>query len=128
MNIKESIEIVTLLHAAYPQDKRTTQEELFQRAEAYSIALAEYDVQTVRKAAERCIASLKFYPTTKELLDAVSFVRLTTPAEVTPITRAEPIDDEKLEAYLDAFCEWIGFGSEPNDNADIPLGVLNYEK
>ena len=43
-----------------------------------------------------------------------------TPANITPITTAEPIEDEKLEAYLEAFCDWIDVG--------LPKGVLNYER
>ena len=129
MKIEESIKIVNMLHAAYPQDRKATREELLARAEAYSVAFADYDVETVRKAAQHCIATNKWHPTTAELITEVKRAYLTTPgASITPITRAEPINDEEVDKYLDAFCEWIGFGGEENDDVELPKGVLNYEK
>lgn len=129
MTIKESFQLVNILHAAYPQDRKATKAELSQRAESYHVAFADYDFETVKRAAQNCIAISKFYPTTAELIQEVKRIQLTTiPASVTPITTAEPIEDEKLEAYLDAFCEWIGFGCEANDDVILPKGVLRYEE
>ena len=129
MTLEEAIKLVNLLHAAYPQDKKATAQDLAQRAQTYHITLADYDAETVTRAAQNCIANSRFYPTTAELIQEVKRVQLTTvPAKVTPVTTAEPIEDEKLEAYLDAFCEWIGFGCEANDDAELPKGVLNYDK
>lgn len=129
MTTKEAITIVNILHSAYPQDRKATRAELSQRAESYEVALADYDFETVKRAAQNCIANSRFYPTTSELIDEVKRIYLTTtPASVTPITEAEPIEDEKLEAYLDAFCEWIGFGCEANDAVELPKGVLRYDE
>ena len=130
MNLKESIRIVQLLHNAYPQDRRATAEDLSQRAQSYHIALADYDFETVQKAAQHCIATSKWYPTTAELIEKVKLVKLTNvPAvKVTPITRAEAIDDERVDEWLEAFCDWIGFGDEANDSAVLPKGVLRFEQ
>lgn len=130
MTIQESIKIVSLLHNSYPQDKKATKEDLAQRAESYHISFADYDYETVKAAAVHCINTSKWHPTTKELLDAVARIRLTTPApvKVTPIAQATIIDPDRVDEYLDAFCEWIGFGTEPNDKKELPTGVLNYEK
>lgn len=129
MTLKEAIKLVNLLHSAYPQDKKATAQDLAQRAQTYHITLADYDAETVMRAAQNCIANSRFYPTTAELIQEVKRIQLTTiPASVTPITTAEPIDDEKLEAYLDAFCEWIGFGCEANDAAELPKGVMHYDE
>ena len=127
MTLKESITIVNLLHSAYPQDRKATKADLSQRAESFQIALADYDFETVRRAAQHIIATSKWHPTTAELIVESKKAKLVAPV-VTPITTAKPVDDEKLEAYLDAFCEWIGFGGEPNDNVELPQGVMNYEK
>lgn len=128
MNIRESIEIVNLLHAAYPQDKRATREDLLQRAESYSVALADTDVELVKKAAQYHIRTSKWHPTTKELLDAVSRVRLSEVPTVTPVKTVRPtVDEARLDEYLDAFCEWIGFGEEANDSKELPKGVIKYE-
>ncbi len=129
MKIEEAIKLVNLLHGAYPSDKKATAQDLAQRAESYNVALADYDFETVKRAAQNCIANSKFYPTTSELIDEVKRIYLTTtPASVTPITEAEPVDDPEVEAYLEAFCEWIGFGCEANDDAILPKGVLRYEE
>jgi len=129
MKIEESLQIVNMLHSAYPQDRKATREDLLARAEAYSVALADYDIETVRRAAQHCIATNKWHPTTAELINEVKRAYLSTPgASVTPITTAEPIEDEALDEYLDAFCQWIGFGGEENDDIELPKGVLRYEE
>ena len=128
MNIEESIKIINLLHGAYPQDKKATRAELFQRAETYHIAFIDYDYLTVERAARHCIATRKWMPTTAELLEEVKRAYLTKATTVTPITTAKPVDDERLDEWLDAFCEWIGFGCEANDDKELPTGVLKYEQ
>lgn len=129
MNIKESIKIVNLLHAAYPQDRRATKEDLYQRAESYHVALVNYDYETVEKAARHCIATSKWYPTTAELIENVKRATLTAVPDikVKPITPAQILNEAEVDNWLDAFCEWIGFGCEANDNANLPKGVIRYE-
>lgn len=128
MNIEESVKIVNLLHSAYPQDKKATRADLFQRAETYHIAFIDYTYETVERAARHVIATSKWLPTTAELLEEVKRAYLTQPMPtVTPITRAEPIDDARLDEWLDAFCEWIGFGGEENNDRELPKGVMRYE-
>lgn len=129
MNLREAVTIVQLLHNAYPQDRKATKEELAQRAETYSISMADYDFETVRKAACHLIKTSKWYPTTKEILDSVSWVRMTDTkpkAEVSPIPKLN-IREDKVDEYLEVFCEWIGFGCEPNDDADLGQ-FLPYEQ
>lgn len=129
MNIKEAMKVVMYLHDSYPQDRKATQDDLFQRAESYSITLADYPVDIVMKAASHCVMTSKWYPTTKELLDAVQRERLLAePPKVTPIPKAVAVDPDKVDEYLEAFCEWIGFGCEPNDNKELPQGVIRYEQ
>ena len=36
---------------------------------------------------------------------------------VTALPTPAPVEEEKLGEWIDAFCEWIGFGTEPNDEA-----------
>ena len=122
MTLKESIKIVQMLHSAYPQDRKATAAELSQRAQSYNVAFADYEYSIVERAAQYCIMTNKWYPTTRELLDAASRARLT--ASVTPITTAEPVKDAELEKYLDAFCVWLGFGSDPDGEDE---GGLKYE-
>ena len=129
MNIEESVKIVNLLHNAYPHDKKATRSDLFQRAETYHIAFCDYSFETVEAAARHIIATKKWHPTAAELLEEVKRTYLTgSLPTVTPITTAKPVDDEKLDEWLDAFCEWIGFGCEENNDRELPGGVMFYEK
>ena len=115
MNYKESLIIVSMLHAAYPADKKATQAELMERAKGYAISMADIDFETVEAACEHIIKTSNWYPTTKEILEAVKRVKLA--AEVTPIPQAEPIADAELGEYVEALCEWLGFDCEPNEEA-----------
>ena len=118
MNTKEALKIVNLLHSAYPQDRKATTSELFQRAETYAITMADEEYATVEAAAIHIIKTSNWYPNPNELLEAVKRVKLDrSTAAVTPITTAEPVEDEALNAWLDAFCEWLGFGCEEDDTA-----------
>lgn len=114
MNYKESISIVKMLHSAFPSDRKATPGELMERAKGYAVTFADENVLTVKAAAEYIIRTSNWYPTTKEILEAVKRSKI---SEVTPITQAEPIHDAELEEYIEAFCEWIGFEGEPNDKA-----------
>lgn len=129
MNIKEAVKVVNFLHTAYISDNKATASDLAQRAQTYSVTFSEYDLETVMKAAQHCVRTSRFYPTPSELLQACSHVRLTSvseQAEAQP-ARVTPIDEKVLDEYLDAFCEWIGFGCEANDDKELPKGVLPYE-
>lgn len=129
MNIKEAIKVVNFLHTAYTQDRKATNEELAQRAQTYSITFADYDLALVMRAAQHCVRTSKYYPTPSELLEAVKFIRLVPEQEPQP-ARVTPIDEKVVDEYLDAFCEWIGFGCDANDERELPdlkKGVLPYE-
>ena len=118
MNTKEALKIVNLLHSAYPQDKKATPAELFERATTYSVTMADEDYETVEAAALHIIRTSHWYPNPNEILEAVKRVKLDrSSAAITPITTAQPIEDEALNGWLDAFCEWIGFGCEEDETA-----------
>lgn len=131
MNITEAIKVVQFLHASYPSDKKANNSDLAQRAQLYSVTFADYDFDTVIRAAQHCVNTSKFYPSTSELLKAVSYIRVTNvPVQAPETARVTPIDEAVIEEYVDAFCEWIGFGCEENDNKelpDLPKGVLPYD-
>jgi len=119
MNTKEALKIVNLLHSSYPQDKKATPAELFERAQTYAITMADEEYETVEAAAIHIIKTSKWYPNTNEILETVKRVKLdqAKAPTITPITTAEPIEDEALNGWLDAFCDWIGFGCEDDDQA-----------
>lgn len=114
MNYKESLAIVMMLHKRIPSDKRATQAEIMERAKGYAVSMAAEDFETVKKAAEFIIRTSIFYPSEKEILEAVKRCKI---AEVTPITEAESVNDPEMEEYIEAFCNWIGFEGEPKEDA-----------
>lgn len=117
MNTKEALKIVNILHAGIPSDKKATPSDLFARAETYAITMADEDYETVEAAAHYLLRTSKWYPAPAEILEAVKRVKLDNSTAVTPITTAEPVTDEKLNEWLDAFCEWLGFDCEENPTA-----------
>ena len=112
MTIKETLKLVQFLHSAYPQDRKATQAELAQRVNTYNVMLADYDIEDVMQAAERCVATSKWHPSPQELLEAVKWVRLTQieapPNEIriTPC-RVFPLNKDLADEYIDALCEWL---------------------
>ena len=55
MNIKEAVKVVNFLHTAYTSDNKATASDLAQRSQTYSVTFAEYDLETVMKAAQHCV-------------------------------------------------------------------------
>ena len=93
-------------------------------ADFWEMALGSFSADAVFKAARLHMETSPFFPTPADIRKNI--VRATvayaeeqkSPARLTSIAGAEPIEDEKVVEWLDAFCEWIGFGyEEPNDNA-----------
>lgn len=131
MNIKEALKLTQFLHGSYTADRKATPAELAQRAQTYSITFADYEADLVMKAAQHCINTKRFYPSTSELLEACNYIRMTSVPEAIAPARVTPIDEKVVDEYIEAFCEWIGFGCEPNDSKTLPdlnKGVLPYEK
>ena len=108
---------MNILHTAFPHDRKATPSELFQRAETYAITMADVDYETVEAAAYHIIKTQKWHPNPQEILEAVKRVELNKDTEVTPITTAQPIEDEVLNDWLEAFCDWLGFGCEEDETA-----------
>ena len=107
MTIKESAEIVYQLHAAYPTDRKATENDLLSRIETFSITFADYDFSTVKLAVKHCINSNKFMPTVQEILTATKL--LTTIGNANFIG-PEELSDDQYDEQLEAFCRWIGLG------------------
>lgn len=92
-------------------------------ADSWEMALGSFSADAVFKAARLHMETSPFFPTPADIRKNI--VRATvayaeeqkSPARLTSIAGAEPIEDEKVVEWLDAFCEWIGFGCEPNDDA-----------
>lgn len=92
-------------------------------ADSWEMAFGDVEAEAVFKAARFHVDTSPFFPTIADIKKKI--VRATvayaeepkSPARLTSIAGAEPIEDEKLNEWLDAFCDWIGFGCEPNEDA-----------
>lgn len=91
---------------------------------SWELTLGSFSTEAVYKAARLHMETSPFFPNPADIRKNI--VRATvayaeekqSPARLTSISGAEPIEEEKVVEWLDAFCEWIGFGyEEPNDDA-----------
>lgn len=92
-------------------------------ADTWELALGAFEAEAVFKAARLHMETSKWFPNPAEIRSLILKASVIyseepkSPARLTSISGAEPIKDEKLTEWLDVFCEWIGFGCEPNEDA-----------
>ena len=92
-------------------------------ADSWEMALGSFSAEAVFKASRLHMETSPFFPTPADIRKTIVRASVAyaeepkSPARLTSIAGAEPIEDEKLNEWLDAFCDWIGIGCEPNDNA-----------
>ena len=90
---------------------------------SWELTLGAFSAEAVYKAARLHMENSPFFPTPADIRKNIVRASVAyaeepkSPARLTSIAGAEPIEDEKLNEWLDAFCEWIGFGCEPNEDA-----------
>lgn len=110
MTTKEAAKIVYQLHAAYPSDRKATEDDLLSRTEIFQITLAEIDFETVQLAVKHAINSNKFMPTVQEIYSSCKLLRTISKAG---FITSDPEDyDDSQDEYLENFCKWIGLGYE----------------
>ena len=92
-------------------------------ADSWEMALGSFSAEAVFKASRLHMETSPFFPTPADIRKNIVRASVAyaeepkSPARLTSISGAEPIEDEKLIEWLDAFCDWIGIGCEPNDDA-----------
>lgn len=109
MTIKEATEIVYFLHSAYPTDRKATEQDLLARIETFSIMLADFDYSIVNLAAKQWVKSNSYLPNIKEILAACKLLKNIEQAN---FIEPEQLQEDQYSEQLEAFCRWIGFGSE----------------
>ena len=120
MTREETIKILAIVRANYPNAKITDPSAT---VSAWELALGSYTADAVFKAARLHMVTCKFFPTPADILDKIVRSELVYHGpEIRGIPQkayVTPIPEENVDEYLEVFCEWIGIGDEPNDNADL---------
>ena len=115
MTRDEISRLLETLFAAYPNTKM---KDPAKTLDVWEMDLAEYNAEDIYKAARLYIAEGNtFFPVPGALTKIIPKAQLiyNAPPKVTVIPSSLP--DSKTTEYIESFCEWIGFGSEPNDEA-----------
>lgn len=121
MNREEIANLLKILSKNY--QKRISPSDAKTLVDSWELTLGAFTAEAVYKAARLHMETSVYFPNPADIRKNI--VRATvayaeepkSPARLTSIAGAEPIEDEKVVEWLDAFCEWIGFGCEPNDDA-----------
>lgn len=128
MTRNEIVKLLEILASAYPntkiKDARAT-------VSAWELTLGSFSAESVYKAARLHMDTVKFFPTPADIKDKIVRAELVyhgpdVKALENHAVKVTPISDEATDAYLDAFCQWIGFGSDPDDSVDLE-SFLPYE-
>ena len=104
MTVRDSAEIVYLLHSSYPADRKASEQDLAARIDTMAVTFADYDISIVRRSVTMWIRSNKYMPTVQELLQACSLLDKFNNAHFigddSDIVISEE-ESEKLENILD---------------------------
>lgn len=121
MTREETIKILAIVRANYPNVKIS---DASATVSAWEMALGGYTAEAVMRSVRLHMTTSKFFPTPADILDKMVRAEIAyngpdlkaIPAQKALVT---PIPEDDVDAYLEAFCEWIGFGCEPNDDVDL---------
>ena len=115
MTREEIARLLKLVYSAYPNAKI---KDIKTMVDAWEMTFGSYDAEAVYKAARLHMETNRFFPTPADIKEKMVKAKVVFgEATVTALPSPATEDNEKMEGWLDAFCEWIGFGCEPNDDA-----------
>lgn len=121
MNREEIANLLKILSKNY--QKRISPSDAKTLVDSWELTLGAFTAEEVYKAARLHMETSPYFPNPADIRKNIVRASVAyaeepkSPARLTSISGAEPIEDEKLNEWLDAFCEWIGFGCEPNEDA-----------
>ena len=67
MTVQEATKLVYMFHAAYPQDRKATEEDLLDRVDLWAVFFADYPGDLVMKIGMAWIRSFSYMPTPEEI-------------------------------------------------------------
>lgn len=97
------------------------------KATAWEMQLGDYSAESVYKAARLHMATSKYFPSPAELINNIVRAELIYSGPPLKAIEDHSKNSKQVDEYLDAFCNWIGLGSDPDDNIDLS-SFLPYEK
>lgn len=97
------------------------------KASAWEMQLGDYSAESVYKAARLHMSTSKYFPSPADLINNIVRAELIYSGPPLNAIEASSTNSEAIDKYLDAFCKWIGFGCESDDNV-ILTNFLPYEK
>lgn len=124
MNREETVKLLAIITSAYPQVKISDADIM---TSTWLMELGDYSAESVYKAARLHIATSSYFPNPANIINNIVKADLIYSGPPLNAIEANSTNSEAIDKYLDAFCEWIGFGCEPNDNVILP-NFLPYEQ
>ena len=126
MNREETIKLLKMLNACYPNTKIS---DPAMTATAYEMVLGEYPAEDVYKAARLYMSSeTKFFPSPGVLLKNIEKAKLIY--NVPAMALEPPKEDPREHEFWDAFCKYVGLGYEHPDLSALEEfdGFMDWEK
>ena len=135
MTRDEITKLLEMLAANYPHVKIKSAKKT---VDSWEMTLGMFQAEAVYKAARLHMDTSAFFPSPAEIRKLMVKAKLIydEKPKVTAIPSTTSVTDEKMLEYIEAVCEWVGFGTDEDDkaldrfyekNPDM-VGTLPYEK
>ena len=124
MTREEIIKLLDIVSATYPHAKIKDPSAL---VSAWEMTLGDFSAESVYKATRYHLETNKFFPSPSDIRDNIVRAEMVYRPSIPNAIESRTGRDEDIDKNLDLFCQWIGFGQEPDDTVDIPKGFLHYE-
>lgn len=124
MERKEIVELLKIVSANYPHAKISDPKAM---VSAWEMILGDYSAEAVYKAARLHMETNKYFPSPSDIRDNIVRAEIVYKPTIPNAIESKANNSEEMEKNLDLFCQWIGFGCEPDDTVELPKGFLPYE-
>ena len=118
MTVQEATKIVYMLHAAYPQDRKATENDLLDRIDVWAVFFADTEVHIVSKVVNAWIRSQSFMPNIEEIKRACDvqeqLEKHLASAGIIKPENCPPEYAARLDALWDALVEAEKIGGQNN--------------
>lgn len=89
-------------------------------ASSWELTLGDYSAESIYKAARLRMASSRWMPEPSDLIELIPRAELIYSEKKLPAIEAGiKRDAGRWDPFLEAFCQKIGFGCEPNEEIDL---------
>ena len=124
MTREEIIKLLDIVSATYPHAKIKDPSAL---VSAWEMTLGDFSAESVYKATRYHLETNKFFPSPSDIRDNIVRAELVYSSPIPNLIESRTGRDDDIDKNLDLFCQWIGFGQEPDDTVELPKGFLHYE-